>query len=169
MPSCGCWAARRGHFLFESGHHGDLWLDLELLCLRPREVRALAVELADRLRQLEIDAVCCPLIEGAFVALMVAEELAVPFTYAESRTDPDARGLFPVRYVMPGALRPKLTGRRVAVINDVVNAGSAVRGTVAGVQACGVVDSANHADDHDSAINIAARRRRPSPVHTSTH
>ena len=27
--------ARRGHFLLESGHQGDRWLDLELLCLRP--------------------------------------------------------------------------------------------------------------------------------------
>lgn len=27
-----------GHFLLESGHHGDLWLDLELLCLRPRQI-----------------------------------------------------------------------------------------------------------------------------------
>ena len=32
-------AARKGHFLLESGHHGDLWLDLELLCLRPRLVQ----------------------------------------------------------------------------------------------------------------------------------
>ena len=24
--------ARGGHFLLESGHHGELWLDLELLC-----------------------------------------------------------------------------------------------------------------------------------------
>ena len=130
-------SARRGHYLLESGHHGDLWLDLEVLCLRPREVRTLAKELAGRLRPLGIDAICGPLIEGAFVALMVAEELDVPFTYAEGRTDPDALGLFPVRYVVPGALRPKLTGRRVAVVNDVINAGSAVRGTVADLQANG--------------------------------
>jgi orotate phosphoribosyltransferase len=130
-------SARRGHYLLESGHHGELWLDLEVLCLRPRVVRALAMELAGRLRQLEIDAVCGPLIEGAFVAMMVAEELDVPFTYAEGRADPDAQGLFPVRYLVPTAQRPQLTGRRVAVVNDVVNAGSAVRGTVADLQACG--------------------------------
>ena len=132
-------SARRGHFVLESGHHGDLWLDLELLCRRPREVRAVAMQLAGRLRQLEIDAVCGPLIEGAFVALMVAEELDVPFTYAEGRTEPDAQGLFPVRYIVPGALRAQLAGRRVAVINDVINAGSAVRGTVADLQACGAI------------------------------
>jgi len=127
-------SARRGHFVLESGHHGELWLDLELLCLRPGEVRTLAVELAGRLRGLEVDAVCGPLIEGAFVALMVAEELEVPFTYTEGRADPGAQGLFPVRYTVPAGLRPELPGRRVAVVNDVINAGSAVRGTVADLQ-----------------------------------
>ncbi len=42
-------ASRKGHFLLESGHHGDLWLDLELLCLRPGPVRRIAVELAAQL------------------------------------------------------------------------------------------------------------------------
>ena len=27
---------RQGHFRLESGHHGDLWLDLDPLFLRPR-------------------------------------------------------------------------------------------------------------------------------------
>jgi orotate phosphoribosyltransferase len=150
-------SARRGHFALESGHHGDLWLDLELLCLRPREVRALAVELAGRLRGLQVDAVCGPLIEGAFVAMMVAEELVVPFTYAEGRVDPGAQGLYPVRYVVPGVLRPRLTGRRVVVVNDVINAGSAVRGTVADLQVCGakVVAIASLAVLGDSAAGFA--------------
>jgi orotate phosphoribosyltransferase len=150
-------SARRGHYLLESGHHGDLWLDLEVLCLRPREVRALAVELAGRLQHLEIDAVCGPLIEGAFVAMLVADELDVPFTYAEGRRDPGAQGLFPVRYVVPTALRPQLTGRRVAVVNDVINAGSAVRGTVADLQTCGakVVAIASLAVLGESAARFA--------------
>lgn len=156
-------SARRGHYLLESGHHGDLWLDLELLCLRPREVRALAVELAGRLRHLKIDAVCGPLIEGAFVAMMVAEELDVPFTYTEGRADPNAQGLFPVRYVVPGALRPQLTGRRVPVVNDVINAGSAVRGTVADLQACGakVTAIASLAVLGESAVRFAQQMDVP--------
>jgi orotate phosphoribosyltransferase len=28
-------AARRGHFRLESGHHGELWLDLDPLFARP--------------------------------------------------------------------------------------------------------------------------------------
>ena len=28
-------SVRRGHFVLESGHHGNLWLDLDSLFLRP--------------------------------------------------------------------------------------------------------------------------------------
>jgi len=48
-------SARKGHFLFESGHHGDHWLDLELLCLRPDLLHPLAVESADRLSRFEVE------------------------------------------------------------------------------------------------------------------
>src|SRR5436309_11092165 len=41
---------REGHFVFESGHHGHVWLDLELLFLRPDRMQPLAEALADRLR-----------------------------------------------------------------------------------------------------------------------
>jgi orotate phosphoribosyltransferase len=39
-------SARKGHFLLESGHHGDFWLDLEALCYQPQRLRAMAGELA---------------------------------------------------------------------------------------------------------------------------
>jgi orotate phosphoribosyltransferase len=69
---------RKGHFRFESGHHGDTWLNLELLCLQPEPVEQLAAVLADCLSEQRPDVVCGPLVEGAFVALMVARRLRVP-------------------------------------------------------------------------------------------
>ena len=129
--------ARRGHFLLESGHHGDLWLDLELLCLSPEPVRRLAARVAARLAPYGVDAVCGPLVEGAFVALMVAEALGVPFSYAERFPDPTRETLFPVDYRIPRALRSRVRDRRVAVVNDVINAGSAVRGALIDLDACG--------------------------------
>jgi orotate phosphoribosyltransferase len=127
---------RRGHFLLESGHHGDLWLDLELLCLRPEPVRRLAGELAARLARYQVEAVCGPLVEGAFVGLMVAAALGISFTYSERFAGDQTEGLYPVRYLVPGALRRELRGKRVAIVNDVINAGSAVRGTFADLQRC---------------------------------
>lgn len=128
---------RRGHFRLESGHHGSLWLDLERLCLRPEPIEALAATLATRLAPYAVQVVCGPLVEGAFVALLVAARLGVPFTYAEPRPDPMGPALFPIRYTLPPALRDEVRGRRVGIVNDVVNAGSAVRGTIADLEANG--------------------------------
>jgi len=125
--------ARRGHFRFESGHHGDFWLDLETLCVRPAAIKPFAVELAARLRPHGVDAVCGPLNEGAFIALMVAAELDCDFTYAERFAGPrDA--LFPVEYRLPAAQHSLVRSRRIAIVNDVISAGSAVRGTYANLQ-----------------------------------
>ncbi len=126
---------RRGHFELESGHHGELWLDLESLCRTPSAVRPLAAELAQRLSPYRAEIVCGPLVEGAFVGLLVAAEMDAEFVYAERRLDPDARGLFPVSYHLPAGLR-NLAGRRVAIVNDVINAGSAVRGTLVDLAQC---------------------------------
>jgi orotate phosphoribosyltransferase len=128
---------RQGHFLLESGHHGDRWIDLELLCLRPRLLQPLIDELAERLGTLGIDAVCGPLVEGAFVGLMVATQLDVEFTYTERTLRPTPDRLFPASYSLPLSLRGKVCGKRVAIVNDVINAGSAVRGTFAYLQECG--------------------------------
>ena len=128
---------REGHFVFESGHHGQVWLDLELLFLRPERVQPLAEALADRLRAYQPSAVCGPLVEGAFVGLMVASSLRLPFSYSEPVRDQRATGLFPVAYPIPTSLQPKLRGQRVAIVNDIINAGSAVRGTLASLKECG--------------------------------
>ncbi len=128
---------REGHFVFESGHHGQVWLDLERLLLHPERVQPLAEALADRLRGHRVEAVCGPLVEGAFVGLMVASSLRLPFTYSEPVRDDRAVGLFLVSYPIPRSLERELQGKRVAIVNDVINAGSAVRGTLASLKQCG--------------------------------
>jgi orotate phosphoribosyltransferase len=120
---------RRGHFKLESGHHGDLWFQLETLCLHSRKIRLHAARLAERLVQHKVEVVCGPLVEGAFVALLVSLELGCDFVYAERFADATREGLFPVEYRLPKALQPSVKGKRVAIVNDFINAGSAVRGT----------------------------------------
>jgi len=123
---------RRGHFEYESKHHGDRWLELERLFLRPDKVRPLARALASRVSAHQPEIVCGPLVEGAFVGLLVAEELGLEFIYAERFAGPGGA----VAYRVPAALR-QVEGRRVAVVNDVVNAGSAVGGALKDLTRCG--------------------------------
>jgi orotate phosphoribosyltransferase len=132
-----CVSGRQGHFQLESGHHGDLWLQLETLCLHSRELRPLVAQLAEKLSQYKVEVVCGPLVEGAFVALLVSLELGCDFVYAERFASATREGLYPVEYRVPRALQQAVRGKRVAIVNDVISAGSAVRGTFFDLQAIG--------------------------------
>jgi orotate phosphoribosyltransferase len=127
---------RRGHFLLESGHHGELWLDLDTLFLRPSLIQPIAIVLARRLATYGIDAVCGPLTGGGLLAQMIAIELKSACYLAERsiRSEPD--GGTTVRYDISRAVRSGIGGRRVALVDDVINAGSALRATFAALQAC---------------------------------
>jgi len=131
-------ARRSGHFRFESGHHGDRWLEPDLLLQRPTALRPFAIALAQRLqRGHAFRVVCGPLTGGAFLAQMVAEQCEVAFAFAERFAPPPSDALYQVRYRIPAALRDGLRGTTVAIVNDVTNAGSAVRGTYEDLVACG--------------------------------
>ena len=129
-------AARRGHFQLESRHHGELWLDLDALFARPARVAPFVADLAERLSGCGAEAVCGPLVGGAFVAQAVADRLGIEASWTERVVAPSGGGLYAARYRIPEALRDRLRGRSVAVVDDVVNAGSATRATIADLRAC---------------------------------
>ncbi len=122
-------AARHGHFKLESGYHTNLWLDLDPLFLKPDRLRPFVSELADRLSRHSIDAICGPLIGGAFLAQSITHELNKEFFYTERIVPPERDALYSIRYQLPRALRESIRGKRVAVVDDAISAGSAVRGT----------------------------------------
>ena len=130
-------SARKGHFRLESGHHGDLWLDLDHLFVRPATLRPLAAELGRRLAVHQFDAVCGPLTGGAFVAQIIAADLETEFFYAERLPHPEHDVLYPVEYRIPESVRGAIIGKRIALVDDAINAGSAVRVTLADLKACG--------------------------------
>lgn len=124
---------RRGHFLYESGHHADMWFDLETLCLNPAALQAHIDALAEIVSRYHPKLICGPLVEGAYVALLVAKELGCEFVYANrfaasSTADRNPSTLFPIQYRIPASLHSAVRGRRVAICNDMISAGSAVRG-----------------------------------------
>jgi orotate phosphoribosyltransferase len=120
--------ARRGHFAYESGHHGDLWLDLDTLFVSPRRLQPYVAELASQLARHGLEVVCGPLVGGALVAQTVAAELDVAFCYSTRLGG---------SYEIPPAFEPTLAGRRVGLVDDAINAGSAVLGTAAAIRGAG--------------------------------
>jgi orotate phosphoribosyltransferase len=123
---------RRGHFVFESGDHGDVWLQLERLFTAPRTMRQAAEQLADRLRGHAPDLVCGPAVGGALVGQWVASALDAGFVYAERRVTRGAAA-----YAVPPGVHPEVKGARVAIVDDVVNAGAAALGAARALRSLG--------------------------------
>jgi orotate phosphoribosyltransferase len=117
-----------GHFDLGTGYHGDLWLDLDALFLRPALLRPNVRWLAERLTQHAPDAVCGPLEGGAFLAYAVADRLQVAFLPAYRWPGPPAGYRLPP---VPGGIRDW----RVAVVDDAINAGTAVAACLAEIRA----------------------------------
>ena len=131
-------AARRGHFRLESGHHSALWLDLDALFAAPRRIAPFVAALASTLRPHAVSAVCGPLLGGAFLAQLVAHALDIEFCFTERVMPADPAhiaGLYQARYVLPPAFAAGMGGKRVAIVDDVMSAGSALRGTYSELQA----------------------------------
>jgi len=123
---------RRGHLDLGTGYHGDLWLDLDALFLRPSRLRPYVEWLAERLREHSPDAVCGPLEGGAFLAYAVADLLRVTFLPGY-RSPGQATG-----YHLP-SVPGGIGGWRVAVVDDAVNAGTAVAACLRELRAQGAV------------------------------
>ena len=128
---------RQGHFGLESGHHSRLWLDLGTLFADVRPIEPFVTGLTNAIRPYGVSGVCGPLLGGAFLAQLLAQRLGVMFCFAERETPEDTRGLYRARYRVPAALAARVAGERFAIVDDVMSAGSALRGTHADLQAHG--------------------------------
>jgi orotate phosphoribosyltransferase len=120
--------ASDGHFRYESGHHGTLWLDLDALFRRPALLAPYYPALAAELAPYHPDVLCGPLVGGAFVAQAVAAHSGAEAIHTATGT-----------YALPRAVAASLPGRRVAVVDDVINAGNATGATLTALRAAGAV------------------------------
>jgi orotate phosphoribosyltransferase len=130
--------AREGHFVTESGYHTSLWFSLEALFLHPPALAPLLAALAGQLRPYGVSAVCGPLVGGALVAQSLAIQLGVDFYFAEPviaerlgglAPADGAAALFGAEYRLPEGLKASARGARVALVDDLISAGSSVRAT----------------------------------------
>lgn len=146
--------SRHGHFLLESGYHTDLWLTLDALFVDPAALAPYVAALADRLRAHAPTAICGPLLGGAFLAQAIATALGARFFVTEPAPAAPAAApaapagpaapaaLFTAKYRLPPGQLAHLRGERVAVVDDVISAGSSVRATIAALEDAGAAIAA---------------------------
>ena len=130
---------RRGHFQLESGHHGALWLHLDALFTDFAQVEPFVDRLTETLRPHGAAMVCGPLLGGAFLAQLVAQALRLPFCFTERSMPNDSPGLYSARYRLPTAFHAQVRNVRIAIVDDVVSAGSALRATRSELAAHGAI------------------------------
>jgi orotate phosphoribosyltransferase len=135
--------ARRGHFLLESGYHTDIWITLDALFVDPAAIAPHVAALAAQLRGHGPTAICGPLLGGAFLAHALATWLDVKFFVVEPAPAPaPGDGLFAARYRLPSGQRPHVRGERVAVVDDVISAGSSARAAITALTEAGAAITA---------------------------
>ncbi len=128
-------AGRRGHFRLESGYHSQLWLDLDPLFADPHRIDPFVAKLSSLLRPYDLAGVCGPLLGGAFLAQLVAHALEVEFYFTQRVMPRQPSGVYQASYRMAPVLGSRIRGKRIALVDDVMSAGSALRGTYTELQA----------------------------------
>lgn len=107
------------------------------LFLYPQAPQRAAAELGRQLAPYRPTTICGPLTGGAFLAQLVAIALDARFAYTEHAAREEGPGLYAARYTLPPGLRASVRGERVAIVDDIINAGSAVRASVVARTAAG--------------------------------
>jgi orotate phosphoribosyltransferase len=168
--------SRDGHFRLESGYHTNTWLTLDGLFTDLEAITPAVDALADRLRPHDATAICGPFVGGAFLAQLLAARLRARFFYAQPVAAAASSTLFAARYELTPDLQRRIRGERVAVVDEVIGAGSSVRATIAAVEGAeaSVVAVAALTVLGEAALEHFARRgipietleRRPFPLWT---
>jgi len=109
-------AMLEGHFLLTSGRHSDRYLQCALVLQDPQTAEKLAMELAAKISEKNIDVVIGPALGGVTLAYEMARQLKTKALFAERDN-----GVMTLRR---GFKIPE--GARVLVVEDVVTTGGSV-------------------------------------------
>jgi orotate phosphoribosyltransferase len=124
------------HFVYISGDHGSGWVDKDSIFVEPKRVARLGELLAGAVRRFDAEILCGPATGGLIVAQWTAFVLGVPAVFAEHnspRSSAELRGVFGFHR----GYDRLVAGKRVLIVDDVVNTGQSIRQTVAAVQEAG--------------------------------
>jgi orotate phosphoribosyltransferase len=124
------------HFVYISGDHGSGWVDKDVIFVDLQHTRRLGQLLAEAVQDVGAEILCGPAIGGLIVAQWTAFELGLPAVFAEhdpTHTKTELRG----RFGLHRGYDRVVAGRRVLVVDDIINTGQSARQTVDAVRGCG--------------------------------
>ncbi len=120
------------HLVYASGDHGNGWIAKDIINLDPRLPQRLSELLAEAAGHLSFDVVCGPAVGGLICAQFTALARSCNCVYAE-RAMVEGEEQFELRRGQDEFVK----GRRVLVVDDVVNTGYSMKLAMQSVRACG--------------------------------
>jgi len=123
-----------GHFVYASGHHGPGWIAKDVINMDPTRPHALGRMLAEAIEEsgCELDLVCGPAIGGVISAQYTALALGVECVFAERVRIDDSE-----EFRLKRGYDEVVSGRRVLVVDDVINTGHSTKLVLSAVAAAG--------------------------------
>lgn len=131
------------HFVYITGQHGDGWIDKDAVFAQTNRTSKLCGLLADATRDLGSEVVCGPATGGLVVSQWTGHHLGLPSVFCdhgkEHGYDPAAASPGPLRppFVLKRGYDRVVSGKRVLVVDDVVNSGESLREAAEAVRGAG--------------------------------
>lgn len=124
------------HFVYISGDHGSGWVNKDVLLPDTKKVSQLSALLAQSIVSLNAEVICGPAIGGLVMSQWVAHHLGLPSVFTE-HGPAAALGELRPKFVLKRGFEKLVKGRRVLIVDDIVNTGHSIRQTAAAVRDCG--------------------------------
>lgn len=131
------------HFVYVTGEHGDGWIDKDAIFPHTDRTARICELLAEATQELEAEMVCGPATGGLVVSQWTAHQLDLPAIFCDHGKE---HGYHP-KHAEPGRLRPPfvlkrgyrelVAGKRILVVDDVVNTGESLREVATAVRDAG--------------------------------
>lgn len=124
------------HFVYIPGDHGSGWIDKDAIYPHTENIERLCGQMARGVQDWGAEVVCGPATGGLIVAEWAAHELGALSTFTKHDPAPSEgalRGPFMLRRGYDALVR----GKRVLVVDDIVNTGLSLRQTVDAVRSAG--------------------------------
>jgi orotate phosphoribosyltransferase len=125
------------HFVYVTGHHGRGWIDKDAIYPHTERVERLCRDMANVVRDWGIEAVCGPATGGLVIAEWTAHELGVLSLFTEHEPAPATGEALRGRFILRRGYDRLVSGKRVLVVDDIVNTGASLQQTAEAVRGAG--------------------------------